>query len=101
MSHGLTVPEANQSPYPLQEPPHTHKPEVKGLPPIAAKKNKADKQEKRDKGDKGDKRPGSGSGGALALLGAALGLGALAIGAVLYERQAEPAKKKGGKKSKR
>ncbi|WP_375420657.1 hypothetical protein [uncultured Sphingomonas sp.] len=95
MSHGLTVPEANQSPYPLQEPPHTHKPEVKGLPPVAKK----DRANKRDKADKGEKRLASKSGGALALIGAALGLGALAIGAVLYERQAEPAKKKGGKKS--
>lgn len=97
MSHGLTVPEANQSPYPLQEPPHTHKPEVKGLPPVATKKNKPPKPEKRDKDGK---RQGSTSGGALALIGAALGLGALAIGAVLYERQSEPAKKK-GKKAKR
>ena len=94
MSHGLTVPEANQSPYPLQEPPHTHKPEVKGLPPVA-KKAKPEKAEKRDKGDK---RSGSISGGALTLLGAALGLGALAIGAVIYERQHEPAGKKGNKK---
>ena len=87
MSHGLTVPEANQSPYPLQEPPHTHKPEVKGLPPVA-KKDKANKRDKADKADKGEKRPTSTPGGALAL-----------IGAVLYERQAEPAKKKGSKKS--
>ncbi len=91
MSHGLTVPEANQSPYPLQEPPHTHKPEVKGLPPVAGKKNKPPKP---------DKRPAAPTGNALALLGAALGLGALAIGAVLYERQSAPAKKK-GKKAKR
>lgn len=101
MSHGLTVPEANQSPYPLQEPPHTHKPEVKGLPPVAKKDNagKPAKQEKRDKGDKGIKAVGSGN--ALALLGAALGLGALAIGAVLYERQSPPAKKKSKKGGKR
>ena len=98
MSHGLTVPEANQSPYPLQEPPHTHKPEVKGLAPVA-KKDKANKRDKADKADKGEKRPTSTPGGALALIGAALGLGALAIGAVLYERQAEPTKKKGSKKS--
>jgi hypothetical protein len=58
MSHGLTIPEANKSPYPLQEPPHAPR-----APIPVAKKQAKQPTESRDKG---------------LLVGAALGIGAIA-----------------------
>jgi hypothetical protein len=85
MTHSPPVPPGNQSPYPLQEPPHPPSPPS---PPTAK--------------DEGWASPSPKRGWSVGrIVGAAAGVGAIAIGiaAVLFPREA-PAKGK-GKKSKK
>lgn len=82
MSHGLTIPEANKSPYPIQEPPHAHHEPVE----VAKKANKANKPNKTAK-SAGRAKDTALSGTIVA--GAALGLGALALVVTLFERRSK------------
>jgi hypothetical protein len=87
MTHSPPVPPGNQSPYPIQEPPHPPSPPSPPSPPTAK--------------DEGWATPASHGWSLGRTLGAAAGIGAIAIGvaAVLFPREA-PAKGK-GKKSKK
>ncbi len=63
MSHGLTIPEGNKSPYPLQEPPHAPR------APVATVKQQRDRPASQH--DRGMRDRG-------VFVGAAIGLGAVA-----------------------
>lgn len=90
MSHTPPVPDANQSPYPLQTPP------APPTPPKATKAPRAARSERKER-----TRPG------IAAL-AGIGAGALAIGALLLlsrdsekpRTKSKPEKKKGAKSKK-
>ena len=73
MTHSPPIPDANKSPYPIQEPPHVHKAEAT----IPVRKRDAPTEP-------------AGLSGKVILLGAALGLGALAIAAAVFEHQTRP-----------
>ncbi|HVF94557.1 MAG TPA: hypothetical protein VM900_09610, partial [Sphingomonas sp.] len=87
----LSVPDANKSPYPLQEPPHAHSAPVQAV-------KKADKTNKTAKSSGRSKA--TGLNGKVAL-GTAFGLGALALVAALLDRRSKAAKPKSGKARKR
>lgn len=76
MSHSPPIPEGNQSPYPIQEPPHVHQP--KRETPVAAPSRSS------------------------APLGVVLAIGAgtiiAAAAAFLFFRDAKPSKKSGAKR---
>lgn len=78
MTHSIPVPPGNQSPYPLQEPPHVHH------AALAASKQTA---------SGGGSDAHHASRGGLAVIGGALALGALAIAAVVLGRGEAPAKR--------
>ncbi len=89
MTHTPPVPPGNQSPYPIQEPPH---PPAPPAPPVASSSSSSDAPDSSE----GWATPEAARGWSLGrIVGAAAGIGAVAIGvaAVLFPREA-PAKGK-------
>lgn len=84
MTHSPPIPDANKSPYPIQEPPHVPKAEAI---PVRKREEPAS--------------PAGALSGKVVLLGAALGLGALAIAAAVFEHQTRPTPRKRRKAPKR
>jgi uncharacterized protein HemX len=75
MSHQPPVPEANSSPYPIQEPPHVHAPEIPVEKRATATTN-------------------SSSASNLPIIGAVLAFAAAGLGAALYLLRSDHAPKK-------
>jgi hypothetical protein len=92
MSHSPPIPQGNQSPYPLQEPPHAHH-ETKAPRRDAAKASPRASHDGESVVDQLRALP-------LVAVGAAIGLGAALIGGAAYAftRDAKPKSRRKGKK---
>lgn len=91
MSHSPPVPEANQSPYPLQEPPHPHHDRGDAQQPVAVDD---DGDEEGTLADRLRSLP-------LATIGAAVGIGAALVGGALLGLRRGWSKPRGRGKAKR
>lgn len=96
MTHTPPVPPGNQSPFPIQEPPHT--PTASATAGSATSSSKASTPTPNSSSSKGDEwaEPGKRRWSLGKIIGATAGVGAIAIGvaAVLFPRDTAPEPKK-------